>query len=133
MITGMLAVNLLRERCNVVPVFIDADGTFYSSAEMRSVEDFRDFSAKKFPAVALDGRALVHTPKTPSRIFFGKGRFVDKIYGSDHFPYLSGRSFKNRIQSPVFRWKIERMGNFRDYGNACGQPAAGAVQRGAGV
>ncbi len=62
-ITGMLAVNLLRERCNVVPVFIDADGTFYSSAEMRSVEDFRDFSAKKFPAVALDERALVHKRK----------------------------------------------------------------------
>ena len=62
-ITGMLAVNLLREKCAVVPVFIGRDGTMYSSKEMRAVEDFRDFSPKTYPAVALEGRALVNKRK----------------------------------------------------------------------
>ncbi|MDE5896274.1 MAG: ATP-grasp domain-containing protein, partial [Clostridia bacterium] len=62
-ITGMLAVNLLRDKCNVVPVYIDTDGTFYSSPEMRAVEDFRDFTPKRFPAVALEGNTLVKRNK----------------------------------------------------------------------
>lgn len=58
-ITGMLAANLLREKVRVVPVYWGEDGVFYSSPEMRAVEDFRDFSPKRFPAVDLEGCALV--------------------------------------------------------------------------
>lgn len=62
-ITGMLAVNLLRDCCNVVPVYWGEDGLFYSSRGMRAVEDFRDFSPKKFPEVALAEGALVLAKK----------------------------------------------------------------------
>lgn len=62
-ITGMLAVNLLWEKYHIVPVYWGEDGKWYSSREMRSVTDFRQFSPKRFPAVALDGRRLVSEKK----------------------------------------------------------------------
>ena len=58
-ITGMLAVNLLRERYRVVPVYLSSAGEMYSSEEMRSVDDFKTLSTVRFPRVALEGKNLV--------------------------------------------------------------------------
>lgn len=58
-ITGMLAINLLWEKYRVIPVYWGEDGKWYSSPDMRTVADFKDFSPKRFPAVVLEGRRLL--------------------------------------------------------------------------
>lgn len=59
-ITGMLAVNLLRGTdYEVVPVYLAREGGMYTSEKMRGVEDFRSPQLKKFRSVTLDGKALV--------------------------------------------------------------------------
>lgn len=60
-ITGMLAVNLLWEKYRVIPVYWGEDGKWYSSAEMRTVAEFK--APKRFPAVALEGRRLLSEKK----------------------------------------------------------------------
>lgn len=63
-ITGMLAVNLLRERYRVVPVYLPREGGM-ATGKMRSVSDFG--KGKKFPRVRLDGEQLVRErgPRRP--------------------------------------------------------------------
>ena len=67
-ITGLLAVNLLRERYRVIPTYITPAGELYASEEMRSIEDFRSFSSGRFPRVALEGNALVSFKKRKKKI-----------------------------------------------------------------
>lgn len=67
-ITGMLAVNLLRERYRVIPTYITPEGELYASEAMRSIEDFRAFSPGKFPRVMLEGNALVLFRKRKKKI-----------------------------------------------------------------
>ncbi len=67
-ITGMLAVNLLRDRYDVLPVYLAQDGGMYASREMREIGDFRDFDAKKFPAAAFGEKALVLAKKRKKKI-----------------------------------------------------------------
>ncbi len=57
-ITGLLAVNLLREKYRVVPVYLSQSGEWYSSEKMRSVDDLKSVSSD-YPRVALEGRTLV--------------------------------------------------------------------------
>ncbi len=59
-ITGMLAVNLLRgERLRVLPVYIDGTGECFVCEEARGVEFFRNPDKKKLISVAVDDGALV--------------------------------------------------------------------------
>ncbi len=60
-ITGMLAVNLLWEKYRVIPVYWGEDGKWYSSADMRTVTEFKN--PKRFPAVVLEGRRLLSEKK----------------------------------------------------------------------
>lgn len=61
-ITGLLAVNLLRDVYRVVPVYLgEESGVMYTSDEMRSVADFR--APKKFHSVRLEGRKLVRADR----------------------------------------------------------------------
>ncbi len=57
-ITGLLAVNLLREKYRVVPVYLSQSGEWYSSEKMRSVDDLKSVSSD-YPRVVLEGRTLV--------------------------------------------------------------------------
>ncbi len=58
-ITGMLAVNLLRAaKYNVIPVYLPRAGGMASSKKMRSVADFRT-PCPQFPAVRLTGGGLI--------------------------------------------------------------------------
>ena len=58
-ITGMLAVNLLKTRCRVIPVYLPREGGM-SVSEAVTVEEYRVPTGKKFTPVRLEGRTLVH-------------------------------------------------------------------------
>ena len=62
-ITGMLAVNLLRgTQYRVVPVYLPPSGGMATGA-FRGVEDFASSARTRFVPVALEGRLIVRTDK----------------------------------------------------------------------
>ncbi len=65
-ITGLLAVNLLKSRYRVMPVYLTRTGEWYASEKMQSVDDFKDLSG--FPRVALNGNALVRFQKRKKKV-----------------------------------------------------------------
>ena len=63
-ITGMLAVNLLRaSKFRVLPVYLPREGGMLSSTEMLSVEDFREGAYRRFPAVEFCEGVLIDAKK----------------------------------------------------------------------
>ena len=63
-ITGMLAVNLLRaSEFRVLPVYLPREGGMLSSEEMLSVADFREGAYRRFPAVEFGEGVLVDAKK----------------------------------------------------------------------
>ena len=63
-ITGMLAVNLLRaSEFRVLPVYLPREGGMLSSEEMLTVADFREGAYRRFPAVELSEGMLVDKKK----------------------------------------------------------------------
>ncbi len=68
-ITGMLAVNLLRGAdLQVYPVCLGEKGELFYKADARGVEDFRDLSDKSIVCAALEGNALVRADKKRKKI-----------------------------------------------------------------
>ena len=68
-ITGMLAVNLLRGAdLQVYPVCLGEKGELFYKADARGVEDFRDLSDKSIVRAALEGNALVRADKKRKKI-----------------------------------------------------------------
>ncbi|MDE6273967.1 MAG: ATP-grasp domain-containing protein [Clostridiales bacterium] len=69
-ITGMLAVNLLRGAgYEVMPVYLPLDGGMRACKSARGVEEFRGSVWKQFDEVILYGNALV-SPKRPKKAKF---------------------------------------------------------------
>ena len=63
-ITGMLAVNLLRASpFHVVPVFLPREGGMLSSEDMLTVADFRVGAYRRFPAVEFGEGVLIDAKK----------------------------------------------------------------------
>lgn len=52
-ITGVFCCNLLKMSYRVVPVYISADGEFFTSDEMFSLKTFRNIHAEEFESVLL--------------------------------------------------------------------------------
>lgn len=64
-ITGMLAVNLLRETYDVLPVYLPREGGMAVGKELYSVADFRVDTRKKLTPVYLRGQTLVTAKGKP--------------------------------------------------------------------
>ena len=63
-ITGMLAVNLLRaSEFRVLPVYLPREGGMLSSTDMLAVADFREGAYRRFPAVELGKGVLIDAKK----------------------------------------------------------------------
>lgn len=68
-ITGMLAVNLLRgAEFEVYPVCLGQRGELFYKADARGVEDFRDCSHRGMIPVAIEGKTLVRAEKKRKKI-----------------------------------------------------------------
>ena len=63
-ITGMLAVNLLRaSQFRVLPVYLPREGGMLSSEDMLAVADFREGAYRRFPAVEFGEGVLIDAKK----------------------------------------------------------------------
>lgn len=67
-ITGMLAVGLLRESYRVLPVYLPRGGGMSLAGKARGVGDFRAERAKKFPAVTFAEGGLAYADKPKKKI-----------------------------------------------------------------
>lgn len=67
-ITGMLAVGLLREIYRVLPVYLPRGGGMSLAQKARGVGDFRTEIAKKFPSVTFTDGGLAYANKPKKKI-----------------------------------------------------------------
>jgi len=82
-LTGVFVMNLLdRERYNVQPVYVDADGKFYTSPLMRDLKVFQKNDRSSFRRVVFEDGGMVEFNQKKKRI--GKRQKTDVVFNCCH-------------------------------------------------